>query len=77
MNLMAKLRHRVFGHLMHGEDVAAAYMRQPDGNMTRSGFIVHMHCVRTGCDYTVKKRLPAIARPRADTVVSLQPESEE
>jgi hypothetical protein len=77
MNLMAKLRHRLYGHLFHGQEIAAAYQRQPDGTMGRSGFTVHMRCVRTGCDYLEKRQMSSIPRPKTDPVVSLLTDNEE
>jgi hypothetical protein len=77
MNLMAKIRHRAKGHLFHGDDMAQAYRRQPDGTMKKSGYVVHIRCVRTGCDFTETRHIAAVPRPRAETVVSLLDEHKE
>jgi len=61
------LARRLNGHLWHGEEIAQAYQRQPDGRMLPSGMIVHMRCLRCG---KVEKRHVG-ARPPTQMPVSL------
>jgi hypothetical protein len=61
------LWRRLNGHFWHGEEIATAYMRQPDGQMVPSGMIVHMRCLR--CGQVEKRRVGA--RPSSPMPVSL------
>lgn len=74
---MAKVRHSVRGHLYHGGDVAETYVRQPDRSMAKSGYVVHLRCIRTGCDHKITRRLPGVPRSKTDPVVSLPIEQQE
>ena len=72
---LSTLRCRVHGHFYHADEVAQAYIHQPDTRTTSpAGFVVHMRCIR--CGLVQKRKFAGHPRPKAEPGVSLRQDKE-